>query len=180
MLVTIPDSVTYIGEEAFNGCTNIIVYCEAKSKPLGWADNWNPYTDNPIIWDCKNNDKDQYGNIYFVVDNILYSLSGELGAVFTLMVNLTSINIPEKIIYKNNEYNIVLIGSYAFWGNSSLTSITIPDSITYIGSAVFNYCTSLKDIYYNGTKAQWNEIRKDSSWNEGAGKYTIHCTDGDI
>ena len=75
---------------------------------------------------------------------------------------------------------VTSIGNYAFRYCNSLESITIPDSITSIGDYVFYNCRLLTDITYEGTKAQWNEIRKDSSWNEGAGKYTIHCTDGDI
>ena len=87
------------------------------------------------------------------------------------LTEMTNIVIPD---------GVTSIGNYAFRYCSSLESITIPDSMTSIGDYVFYNCRLLTDITYEGTKAQWNEIRKDSSWNEGAGKYTIHCTDGDI
>ena len=38
--VYIPASVTEIGENAFIGLKNCTIYCEAQSKPDGWAENW--------------------------------------------------------------------------------------------------------------------------------------------
>ena len=104
---------------------------------------------------------------------------------------LTSITIPDSV---------TSIGSAAFENCSGLTSIVIPDSVTSIDHWAFQYCTgltsatignsvksisryafwdcaSLKDIYFNGTKDQWNVIKKIDS---GIKNCTIHCTDGDL
>ena len=104
---------------------------------------------------------------------------------------LTSITIPDSV---------TSIGSSAFENCSGLTSIVIPDSVTSIDHWAFQYCTgltsatigngvksisryafwdcaSLKDIYFNGTKDQWNVIKKIDS---GIKNCTIHCTDGDL
>ena len=72
------------------------------------------------------------------------------------------------------------IAIYAFNGCSSLTSITLPESITIINSSAFFGCKSITDINFNGTKAQWDAILKDYYWISDAGDYTIHCTDGDV
>ncbi len=72
------------------------------------------------------------------------------------------------------------IGDFAFSHCSSLTSITIPNSVTSIGDSAFEDCSGLTSITYQGTKAQWEAIAKASSWNSFTGSYTIHCTDGDI
>ena len=41
--------------------------------------------------------------------------------------------------------SVTSIGDSAFWGCTGLTSITIPDSVTSIGSS-FAYCTGLESI----------------------------------
>ena len=84
---------------------------------------------------------------------------------------LTSITIPDSV---------TSIGSYAFQNCTGLTSITIPDSVTSMGDYAFSHCTGLTNINYQGSKVQWNAIRKDYKWNYNTGSYTIHCTDGDI
>lgn len=48
--------------------------------------------------------------------------------------------------------NITKIGDYAFAG-TNITSITIPDSVTYLGENVFSYCSDLKSVKLgNGIK----------------------------
>lgn len=41
LTINIPASVTTIGQNAFGGCKNTLVYCEAESKPEGWHEDWN-------------------------------------------------------------------------------------------------------------------------------------------
>ncbi|MBQ6979489.1 MAG: leucine-rich repeat protein [Clostridia bacterium] len=50
------------------------------------------------------------------------------------------------------------IPSYAFSGCSSITSITISESVTSIGSDAFEGCNSLTSVYYTGTASQWSQI----------------------
>ncbi len=47
--ITIPDSVTSIGQNAFAGCSKLTIYCEAASQPEGWDSNWNP-SNRPVTW----------------------------------------------------------------------------------------------------------------------------------
>ena len=58
--------------------------------------------------------------------------------------------------------SVTSIGDWAFGDCTSLTSITIPDSVTSIGSGAFMDCTSLKTVYYAGSEQDWEKI-------EGAG-----------
>ncbi len=45
------NNVTNIGDEAFNYCSNLTIYCEAASKPSGWNEDWN-FSSCPVIWNC--------------------------------------------------------------------------------------------------------------------------------
>ena len=53
--------------------------------------------------------------------------------------------IPESIIYKDKNYKVTSIGTYAFYGSKNVTSITLPNSIEKIGES-FIGCHALTSI----------------------------------
>ena len=53
---------------------------------------------------------------------------------------------PKDIVAVEFGSNVTKIGSYAFFGCSGLTSVTIPDSVTSIGYGAFEDCTSLTGV----------------------------------
>ena len=71
-------------------------------------------------------------------------------------------------------------GSYAFYGCMSLTSITIPDSVTSIGEWAFSGCTGLTSVTYEGSVEEWNVIEKDSYWNFNCPFTEVVCSDGTV
>ncbi len=76
--------------------------------------------------------------------------------------------------------SVICIEGSAFFGCTGLTSITIPDSVIILCNYLFVDCNRLTEIHYNGTTEQWNEIKKSSNWDSSTGDYTIYCTDGQI
>lgn len=54
---------------------------------------------------------------------------------------ITSITIPEKVIYNSTEYSVTSIEGGAFYNCSSLRSITIGNSVTIIGYYAFVGCS---------------------------------------
>ncbi len=63
-----------------------------------------------------------------------------------------------------------------FWDCSNLQKVTIPKSVATIETFAFHECGNLTDVYYGGTKSDFNKIKIDSlsSYNEGLLTATIH------
>ena len=111
--ITIPDSVTSIGYDAFLGCDLL--------------------KQNPIQ------------EIEF--DNATYRLLMHNHVAMLLTAKDSEIiDIPAEIPYEGVAYRVVSIDPGAFAGISSLTSITIPNSVTSIGDESFADCDLLKSI----------------------------------
>ncbi|MBQ9118394.1 MAG: leucine-rich repeat domain-containing protein [Clostridia bacterium] len=143
--IVIPESVTRIDDAAFARCEGLTIYCEAASRPDGWALEWEG--DNPVVWDCKNNDVADDGYIYSVIGGLRYVLNKDgKAAVAEQAVFITEATIPASVTYKGFVYTVTGILENAFAGYSMLTEIVIPDSVTYIGYRAFAQCIGLKEI----------------------------------
>ena len=124
--ITIPDSVTAIGEDAFDGCTGeLIVNCNI---PNG---SYYDYTYHGVFDGSK-----------FTKVTIGEGVTKIGAGAFKGCSSLTSITIPNSV---------TTIGTEAFNGCSSLKSITIGNGVTSIGSYAFYGCNALKDVNINIT-----------------------------
>jgi len=61
---------------------------------------------------------------------------------------------------------------------SSITRVNIPAGITGIGYAAFADCTNLKDVYFDGTKTEWNAVTI-ASLNTPLTSATLHTSTDD-
>ena len=77
------------------------------------------------------------------LDGIYYNLAqnGNIAEVTNGDIEYEGdITIPSSINVNDTEYSVTIVGDSAFYKCISLTSITIPNSITSIGERAFAYC----------------------------------------
>ena len=139
--ITIPDSVTSIGDYTFYGCkslTSITIPCSVTSignDAFGFCENLTNITIPDSVTSI--GDYTFYGCTSLTSITIPNSVTSIGNYTFYGCTSLTSITIPNSV---------TSIGNYTFYGCTSLTSITIPDSVISIGWCAFYDCASLTSI----------------------------------
>ena len=177
--ITIPAATNIIGENAFELCENLTIYCEATSKPESWVTDWNRCSGGvlidgkltekvfcPVVWDCKNNDLAEDGNIYTVSGRIKYTIKDGTATVVYQSLDLSGeVEILSSVTYKGKSYPVAAIAASAFSGCTSLTSLTIPASVAYIGANAFDRCSALTIYCKAKEKPEGWEDSDDGKWN---------------
>ena len=139
--VNIGDSVTTIGEYAFKGCSSLTGVTIPDSVTT---------IEYYAFADCSSLTSVTIGDSVTTIGNDAFSGCS----------SLTSVTIPDSVTtigdYAFRDCScltsvtigdgVTTIGRYAFYGCSSLTSVTIPDSVTTIGDSAFRDCSCLTSV----------------------------------
>ncbi len=167
--ITIPDSVTEIGEYAFLGCNKVTSFNVDENNPMLKAVDGNLYSkDGKALIQYA---RGKTATSFVIPDGVIYIAD----FAFDDCDSLESITIPDSVTY---------IGDRAFSSCGSLTDITIPDSVEETGDAVFlgsgltsvtfgenSKLTSIEDSMFAGCRSLTSIEIPDSVTSIGEGAF---------
>lgn len=161
--VTIPESVVFIGENAFSGCTSLPI-----ENGIRYAGCYAIETTDKTLTDYTLKDSVRYlGDNLFNGCKSMTTMTIPAGVTqignrtFYGCSSMTTVTLPENLKSIGNEafYNcskltaidipagVTTIGNHAFYNCSALASaITLGEGMTYLGEYAFYNCTALKSI----------------------------------
>lgn len=169
--VTFPASLKTIESSAFSGCRNLSeVKLPASLKAIqssvfhlcinlktvsydGSLEQWSRITaDNDVLgYSCPSLVMSDYTAQFILVKNGFLDPPPKTVTITKYTGKESTVILPSTI----NSWPVTKIGEDALKDNTTITSVTIPDSVTEIGANAFAGCTNLTSVTYGG---DWSNL----------------------
>ena len=147
--VKLPASLTTIQSYVFDSCSSLETVFYAGSLAQWSQIN----TSNDFLGDsCPSLVMGDYTAQFIPVEDNPYDYPPPKTVTITKYTGTESTVILPSTI---NSWPVTKIGEAAFQDNTTITSVTIPDSVTEIGSNAFADCTNLTSVNYKG---DWSNL----------------------
>ena len=155
--LTLPSTITSIGSGAFlNNYSLQSITCNATTPPSLGENAFNHNISTTVKVPLSSiaayrqaegwkNFTNYYGG-EVIADGITYRIDENDAMVAAAEATLTEANIPSSVEFEGNQYPVIKINDRVFSGNTNLTSVTLPESLTTLGDRAFEGCKSLKTI----------------------------------
>lgn len=137
--VEIPLNIKTVEDYAFQYCSNLIIYIQKDGYPQNWSSNSN-YTNSKIFFGV-----DGENVIRYHENDCCYLLYKETNTA-SLIAYLgceKNVNVESNIMFDDNNYSVVKIASKAFYNNSNIEIVELPNTLEIIESEVFKSCDNL-------------------------------------
>ena len=90
------------------------------------------------------------------------STSGAITITKICAKDQTETFVPRRLLW----VNVTKLGDGAFMSESAdlMRSVHLPATLTEIGKNIFDGCSALKTVYFEGTQEEWEKIKKDTDF----------------
>lgn len=116
-----------------------------------------------------------FGSTQYDGGEMITQITGSIGTQAHEYSYCIPMGLKHVKLLKHDEYS----STRAFHNCKYIESITFDKGVTRVGSGSFTGCTALTDIYYEGTKEEWKNLRYSETF-DAVETITITCSDGII
>ncbi len=166
--IVVEDGVTYIGANAFHGCSVESLYLGADVHDIN-------FDSGAFVWctELRTIEVSENNEVFYAEDDVLFRDGGWFLCLYPSCKEGDSYTIPD---------GVGSIGQWAFYHNENLTSVTIPDSVFSIDYEAFYNCINLWEVTIPYTVTYINDRAfgladqedEDGEWFEEMDGFTIY------